>query len=200
MGLIDKLKNAGKLGAIAVTSFMPFSYVEGAQEFIRGDVDGDGKITLTDSVKTLNSLFKGGQKPDCEDAMDVNDDGKIDLGDAVHGLGYLFRGGSAPVSPFPERGYDITEAGLTADALDCRGFRGAVLLNKGSLTLDKPDTLYKLMNSVEGGYRIEGERAEFDGQKYSIILTDTTEKSGIDIRAKNVMVKDLSEIFVIFTF
>src|SRR3989344_2042553 len=116
MGLIDKLKNAGKLGAIAVTSFMPFSYVEGAQEFIRGDVDGDGKITLTDSVKTLNYLFKGGQKPDCEDAMDVNDDGKIDLGDAVHGLGYLFKGGSAPVSPFPERGYD-----LSRDGLGCRG-------------------------------------------------------------------------------
>src|SRR3989338_7072117 len=118
MGLIDKLKNAGKLGAIAVTSFMPFSYVEGAQEFIRGDVDGDGKITLTDSVKTLNYLFKGGQKSNCEDAMDVNDDGKIDLGDAVHGLGYLFKGGQEPAKPFPEKGIDETSDNLMCISLE----------------------------------------------------------------------------------
>jgi len=39
-----------------------------AEQFIRGDVDG--KITLTDPINTLNYLFKGGQKPDCEDAKD----------------------------------------------------------------------------------------------------------------------------------
>ncbi len=101
---------------LALSPFLPTSKASAAQEFVRGDVDGNGKITLTDPINTLNYLFKGGAKPECEDAMDVNDDGKVDLGDAVYSLGYLFKGGSVPERPFPEKGYD-----LKRDDLGCKG-------------------------------------------------------------------------------
>ncbi len=112
------LKNIilGTCLALAPVLFSSRAYA--AQEFIRGDVDGDGKITLTDPVQTLNYLFRGGQKPDCEDAMDVNDDGKVDLGDAVYELRHSFQGGTPPATPFPLKGYDHTR-----DELDCNGQR-----------------------------------------------------------------------------
>ena len=64
------LKNIilGTCLALAPVLFSSRGYA--AQEFIRGDVDGNGKITIIDPVQTLNYLFKGGQKPNCEDSIE----------------------------------------------------------------------------------------------------------------------------------
>jgi hypothetical protein len=80
--------------------------------FIRGDVDATGQLQLTDPVRTLDHLFRGGAGPACRDRMDSNDDGGVDVSDAVYTLLFLFGGGSAPPAPFPAAGPDPTPDGL----------------------------------------------------------------------------------------
>jgi|GEM_PF-6969212 len=65
--------------------------------FRRGDLDGDGRLTIVDPIRILQYAFQGGEAPACLDVADVNADRKVDLTDAVHLLTYLFAGGK-PVS------------------------------------------------------------------------------------------------------
>jgi len=67
----------------------------GAMRFIRGDINGDGRIDLADAVASLSGLF-GGLSIPCLKAADANDDGRLDIGDAIWLLRYLFANGSAP--------------------------------------------------------------------------------------------------------
>ncbi len=201
------LKNIILGTCLALSPFLPASRAYAAQEFIRGDVDGDGKITLTDPIQTLNYLFKGGQKPDCEDAMDVNDDGKVDLRDEVYDLGYLFKGGSAPVSPFPEQGYDLTK-----DDLGCRGegdLETRVITPKDiPLTITESGTpekpiLYILQEplTTQSGFVIkiqEGiKNIILDGNRNTIEFLDSGEQYGIVAEnAQNIEIRN----FNIFSF
>jgi len=65
--------------------------------FLRGDVSGDNKLTVSDVIYLINYLFKGGTKPDPLQSGDVNCDGKVNIADAVFLVNYLFKGGPAPV-------------------------------------------------------------------------------------------------------
>jgi hypothetical protein len=85
-----------------------------AAPFIRGDLNGDATIDLSDPIATLLHLFQGGTAPSCRDAGDSNDDGKIDIADALYTLNFLFTGGPAPGFPFP-----YCEQDPSQDALDC---------------------------------------------------------------------------------
>jgi len=86
----------------------------GGPQFVRGDLSGDGTLTIADAVTLLGFLFGGGAPPGCLDAIDVNDSGGLLLDDAVLLLGYQFAGGPPPAPPFPECGPDPT-----ADAIPC---------------------------------------------------------------------------------
>lgn len=80
--------------------------------FLRGDVDGNGVVEITDAVNLLNFLFLGGRAPNCLDAADFQDRGHVDISDAISVLGFLFLGGTAPRVPFPNAGIDPTEDDL----------------------------------------------------------------------------------------
>jgi hypothetical protein len=70
--------------------------------FVRGDIDNDGKLKITDACKIIEFLFLG--SPDsllCEKAADVDSSGEIDITDAVYLLTFEFLGGSPPGYPFP---------------------------------------------------------------------------------------------------
>ncbi|MBN1422528.1 MAG: hypothetical protein JXP34_27370 [Planctomycetes bacterium] len=85
-------------------------------EFVRGDVDANGSMTIGDPVWTLNYLFASGTEPPCLDAADINDDGRMDLGDPISLLNYQFATGSPPRPPFPGCGADPTpEDGFSCD-------------------------------------------------------------------------------------
>jgi hypothetical protein len=58
--------------------------------FLRGDVNVDSTIDVSDPVALLNFLFLGDREPDCEDAADGNDDGILDIADPIAILEYLF--------------------------------------------------------------------------------------------------------------
>ncbi|MDD5110249.1 MAG: FG-GAP-like repeat-containing protein [Patescibacteria group bacterium] len=83
--------------------------------FIRGDVDGSGKVDLSDANKILSYLYSDDQ-PGCLDASDADDSGKIEVADAVYLLKYLFLAGLQPSAPFPSLGAD-----QTPDNLGCPG-------------------------------------------------------------------------------
>jgi|GEM_PF-4368899 len=88
---------------------------ENNAQFVRGDINPNGKVELTDAVVLLGYLFQGEAEPSCLKAADVDDDGKLSLSDSVYLLGYLFRGGPAPRSPFSELGIDPTLDDLSCE-------------------------------------------------------------------------------------
>jgi len=82
---------------------------EGA--FVRGDVNEDRKIDISDAVTILRHLFSE-PRTICEDHADTNDDGRVDIADAIYLLTYLFLEGDPPPPPFPDMGYDETADGF----------------------------------------------------------------------------------------
>lgn len=93
--------------------------------FVRGDADADGVLNLTDAIRILSYLFRGGPAPECLDAADVNDDGgrRPDITDVVSLLDWLFRGTTAPRPPTPSAAeYAAADCGIDPtpdDAMDC---------------------------------------------------------------------------------
>jgi len=65
----------------------------------RGDVDGDGVISITDVVYLINYLLKDGPEPVPLETGDVNCDGVVDIVDLVYLINYLFKGGPPPCDP-----------------------------------------------------------------------------------------------------
>ena len=68
-------------------------------QFLRGDVNKDRDVTISDVVYLINYLFKGGPAPDPIQSGDVNCDGTVTISDVVYLINYLFRGGPAPGDP-----------------------------------------------------------------------------------------------------
>lgn len=68
--------------------------------FVRGRINSDRKIDLSDSIALLNHLFHGHPEPPCLLAADTNDDNRVDLSDAVWLLNHLFLGGPEPPPPY----------------------------------------------------------------------------------------------------
>lgn len=99
-------------GAGRNLSLIAYPFEDAWRFFRRGDVDGDGKRTLTDPIALLLHLFLGGREPSCPDAADSDDDGELDIADAVLILNHLFLGGDAPAEPEAGCGLDLTEDGL----------------------------------------------------------------------------------------
>jgi len=84
-------------------------------EFVRGDVNFDGRIDIGDVTAILLYLHMSGELP-CQDAADANDDGTLGISDPIWLLEYLFstQGQSPPPPPTQEPGADPTP-----DLLDC---------------------------------------------------------------------------------
>lgn len=98
-----------------------------AVDFLRGDANADGEVTLSDAHFIQNYLFRGGTPADCLRSMDADGSEKINITDSMRLLNYAFRGGTPPVAPFPEAGADDGAAGAE-DALGCEAYEVGPLL------------------------------------------------------------------------
>jgi hypothetical protein len=68
---------------------------------IRGNSNGDSRVSISDAIWILNELFFSGPPSPCQEAADTNDDGAVDASDAVLIVRHQFLGGAAPAPPFP---------------------------------------------------------------------------------------------------
>ncbi len=80
--------------------------------FLRGDVEENRRLNISDAIAILSYLFLGWDAPACPKAADVDDSGRLDITDAIALLNYLFLSGPELPMPFPLPGWDPTEDGL----------------------------------------------------------------------------------------
>lgn len=81
------------------------------ENFIRGDDDGDGELTISDPILSLCAQFADCDLT-CLDASDVDDNGEVNISDCIYSLEAQFASGPPPPPPFPQCGYDPVEDGL----------------------------------------------------------------------------------------
>jgi len=92
---------------VAYSAFAPVSAVDRVEPqlwFVRGEVNDDGEVDISDVVSLLGYMFSGEDAPTDTEAADVNDDEIVDIADPIYLLSFLFRGGPEIPAPFPERG------------------------------------------------------------------------------------------------
>jgi hypothetical protein len=70
--------------------------VNSGTPFIRGDANGDSKVTVADVVNMINYLYKGGPAPSPLEKADTNCDGSVNVADVIYLINYLFKGGPPP--------------------------------------------------------------------------------------------------------
>jgi hypothetical protein len=101
-------------------------------QFIRGDANCDGCVSLRDGYDIAALLFMGVPLPcACPDATDADDNGVVDVADSVYILAFVAAGGPAPPLPFPLCGVDPTPDGLA-----CPGYPPCPLFKRGDADCD----------------------------------------------------------------
>ncbi len=97
-----------------------FVTVVPAENFSRGDCNGDGKINVTDGVLCAQNIFLNKLiKFDCDDMLDANDDGTLDAADPIAILEWVFLNGSNLPAPFRSCAADPTDDTLKCAAANC---------------------------------------------------------------------------------
>jgi hypothetical protein len=100
-GIVPPASRAGAAAIEVVTGagrvVVPggFRYTQG---LLRGDVDGDLRLSASDAVRILRFLFAGGEAPECPEIADFDADSETSVADAVSLLRYLFAAGQPPDS------------------------------------------------------------------------------------------------------
>jgi hypothetical protein len=74
--------------------------------FIRGDVNLDAHVDISDAIAIIDWRFSGASPPPCDDAADANTDDGLDLTDGIFILLFLFLGGDRPLPPQGSPGPD----------------------------------------------------------------------------------------------
>jgi len=83
-----------------------------AADFLRGDANGDGAVTISDAHTLTGYMFFGAPAPECPNSGDSNADGRIDISDTVGLMNFLFLGGQSIPAPYPNAGPDPNPLGL----------------------------------------------------------------------------------------
>ena len=95
----DMLPGVYFLRAVAKDSFGipdPNPPMIKVEVYVCGDVNGDGKITISDVIYSINYLYNNGSVPIPLISGDVNCDRVVNLGDVVYLINYLFKNGTSP--------------------------------------------------------------------------------------------------------
>ena len=101
------------LAALVCALFLfVFSDAAGASRFVRGEINEDGVLDVSDPIELLRRLFLASASAlRCRDAADVDDQGDVNIADAAFLLHLLFQGGLSPPPPFEDCGTDPTPDG-----------------------------------------------------------------------------------------
>ena len=96
-----------------------------AQEFVRGDVNGDGGVSISDALYlfdyVLVSDYRELPAPPCLDAADATDNGVVGPDDFNALLRLAGDGNGRPCEPFPSLGADPTDDLIGCDRYELQG-------------------------------------------------------------------------------
>ena len=124
-------------GAVVLAFALPARSM--AVDFIRGDTNSDGVVTISDGYYLLAFIFRGKAPPECFTSGDADDDGNLGLKDVIEITSYVL-GGPPPAAPFPVAGPDPTDH----PDMPCATYGG------GS-PLEDPAAKLKIMDAVAAG-------------------------------------------------
>ncbi|MEM7232967.1 MAG: hypothetical protein AAF517_12360, partial [Planctomycetota bacterium] len=147
------------LALLLACSPLSFAHDDGVSRppiFVRGDVNADGQVDLSDPISALGCLFLGAVCPGCPDAADTNDDGSVDLSDSVFVLSWLFAGGTVPRPPSPSgQAYVAGDCGIdpTEDSIGCGVFAPCAAPPSVDLVFER--SAYGVDDLVEGEVTVE---------------------------------------------
>lgn len=65
-------------------------------DFVAGDVDGSGSVTISDVVFLINYIFAGTEPPPNPASADADCNGMLTISDVVFLISYIFNGGALP--------------------------------------------------------------------------------------------------------
>ncbi len=121
------MKNFGAHTELAVFfDYLLYGDTEGGPVgpvFKRGDVDGNGKLEITDPINNLAHQFLGTFTPPCMDAADFDDNGKVEITDPIANLSHQFLGTAAPQPPGKDTcGLDPTPDNNDSGELGCEAY------------------------------------------------------------------------------
>ena len=91
-------------------------YAGAETPFRRGDTNNDGRVSIADVMRLLNSFKSGGPLPDCLRAGDFDASGGLNITDAIGLLNFLVAGGPAPEAPYPDCGVATEDFQMPCDA------------------------------------------------------------------------------------
>lgn len=115
-GVFNRLP--GRWAAIVLATALclgPPAEAQATADFIRGDSDQTGTLSLSDAITILSYLI-GSTTLACDDAADSNDDGAVSVADVIYLLGFLFAGGAPPPPP------SVCSTDPTVDTLSCASY------------------------------------------------------------------------------
>jgi len=78
--------------ALAEVQDMYFSNEAGGSDFMRGDVNGDGYVTIADATKLINYLMSGDTTDVNLDAANCDQEGSVTIADVTSLINYLMNG------------------------------------------------------------------------------------------------------------
>ncbi len=105
----------------------------GDVDFIRGDINGDGVVTISDSYRFFMWYSNGYEPPLCMETADVDDNGRIEWADSFFLLQAQYVDGLPIPPPFPDPGQDLTDD--LDPTLDCKAYGGEEVLEDFSFEL-----------------------------------------------------------------
>ena len=85
-------------------------------QFMRGDVNVNGSVDVTDPIFVLQYVIGTGPTPTCLDSADINNDNQLDITDPISLLQYLFLASTPPAAPFNTCGIDPDGISIGCDS------------------------------------------------------------------------------------
>jgi hypothetical protein len=138
--MVQVLRFGSTVTLLAVVALPAVSL--GDVDFIRGDVNGDGRVSVSDAYRILMWYHGDAEPPQCIDATDADDNGRMEGEDRTYLLRARFTGEPPIPPPFPEPGEDPTDD-LDA-SLDCQAYGGGEVL-------EDPGSQLRILDGVSRG-------------------------------------------------
>ncbi len=88
--IFSRWKFASTGAAVALVGLV--ESLGGAPAPLRGDIDEDGRLNISDPISLLGFLFLSGPAPHCDPVADASGDGVVDITDPIRILNFLFLG------------------------------------------------------------------------------------------------------------